>query len=332
MEISKINQHTIKYSLILLLLISIVLSGCLNKNLNTEADPTKVATTGIVVMETKPVQSPTPALTPTRQETTYPTITKTVGETPAPTPTITATWVPPTLNDYSIQTLIDTNGNCELPCWWGLVPGLTTKEQSLSFLEKVGIDNYKSRGKVAQINSDGKEVIYEQLIFTCYLPGGGNEGTMELIFVDNVVNYIAIDEDTAIYRYQLESSLNMLGKPDEILIYVLSWAPGTLKPYNLKLVYDNKNTLVSYSSDAIESEENIRICIDYDAPIIFMSKEDYGLIEKVDEITFGPESERKLQKLEVATNLSIDDFYEQFTNPGGSDCFDTSIEFWNGIP
>ncbi len=59
MEISKINQHVIKYSLILLLLISMVLSGCLNNNLNTEADPTKVGTTEIVVVETKPVQSPT---------------------------------------------------------------------------------------------------------------------------------------------------------------------------------------------------------------------------------------------------------------------------------
>ena len=148
MEISKINQHVIKYSLILLLFISMVLSGCLKNNVNTEADPTKVETTETVVMETKLVQSTTLALTPTRQETTYPTITKIVRETSTPTPTITVTWVPPTLNDYSIQTLIDTNGNCELPCWWGLVPGVTTKAQSLSFLEKIGINNYKSEEKL----------------------------------------------------------------------------------------------------------------------------------------------------------------------------------------
>ena len=42
---------------------------------------------------------------------------------------------------------------------------------------------------------------------------------MELIFGNNVVNYIAIDEDTASYRYQLESTLNKLGKPDDIFLY-----------------------------------------------------------------------------------------------------------------
>ena len=148
------------------------ITGCVNSGKVTENVPEKPTATEILLTETSVVSSSTPVLTSTQFQTKiFPSKTP----TPTLTPTITVTWVPPTLNDYSIQTLIDTNGNCELPCWWGLVPGVTTKEQSLSFLGKVGIDNYKSRGQVAQINSDGKEVIYEKLIFTYYLPGGGNE-------------------------------------------------------------------------------------------------------------------------------------------------------------
>ena len=41
---------------------------------------------------------------------------------------------------------------------------------------------------------------------------------------------------------------------------------------------------------------------------------------------------RKLQSLEDATSLTIDDFYEQFTDPDGSDCFETSMEFWKDFP
>ena len=328
MEITKIDQHTIKYSLTLLLLISMVLSGCLNNNVNTEAYPS----TETVVRETNLVQFSILTLTPTRQETIIPTFTNTVSETPTPTPTITATWVPPTLNDYSIQTLIDTNGNCELPCWWGLVPGKTTKEQVMSFFDQIDINKMESLGQVERNNPDGVEVLMEEIVITYNLPGGNGIGNLILVFWDNVLSYIKVDRNSSRYRYKLESSLNMLGKPDEILIYVISWAPGKLKPYNLLLIYENDKNLVSYSSDAIESEENISICIDYDAPTIFMWKDGYGLIERLDEVFFGPGSERKLQKLEDATRLTIDDFYEQFTDLDGSDCFETSMEFWKDFP
>ncbi|MAT43960.1 MAG: hypothetical protein CL609_16620, partial [Anaerolineaceae bacterium] len=197
MEISKINQHVIKYSLILLLFISMVLSGCLNKNLKLESVPTFVGTTEIVVGETKSVQSPTLALTPTRQETTFPTLIKNVSETPTPTSTITATWVPPTLNDYSIQTLIDTNGNCELPCWWGLVPGKTTKEQVMSFFDQIDINKIESLGQVERNNPDGVEVLMEEIVITYHLPGGNGIGDLVLVFWDNVLVYIHVDEDTA---------------------------------------------------------------------------------------------------------------------------------------
>ncbi len=162
---------------------------------------------------------------------------------------------------------------------------------------------------------DGKEVIYEQLIFTYYLPGGGNEGTMELIFVDNVVNYIAIDEDTAIYRYQLESTLNKLGKPDEIFLYVTSWAPEKAKPYIFVLIYKEKRTVVAYGSDGFEVEENIQVCIkNFEKPVLITWDDGFRLLERVDEIFMGGDV-RKLQKLEDATSLTIDDFYEQFTDP-----------------
>ena len=333
MEISKINQHVIKYSLILLLFISMVLSGCLNKNLKLESVPTFVGTTEIVVGETKSVQSPTLALTPTRQETTFPTLIKNVSETPTPTSTITATWVPPTLNDYSIQTLIDTNGNCELPCWWGLVPGKTTKEQVMSFFDQIDINKIESLGQVERNNPDGVEVLMEEIVITYHLPGGNGIGDLVLVFWDNVLVYIHVDEDTAIYRYQLESTLNKLGKPDEILLYVISRGPEKTKPYVFVLIYEKIRTVVAYGSDGFEAEENVEVCINnFEKPVLITWDDGFRFLERVDQTFMGGGGEYKLQSLEGATNLSIDDFYEQFTDLDGSDCFETSIEFWNGIP
>jgi hypothetical protein len=323
----KIKQYVIKYSLILLFFLSIVLSGCLNNNMNTEADPTKVATTEIVVVETKSVQSPTLALTPTRQETIIPTFTNTVSETPTPTPTITATWVPPTLNDYSIQTLIDTNGNCELPCWWGLVPGKTTKEQVVSFFDQIDINKMESLGQVERNNPDGVEVLMEEIVITYNLPGGNGIGNLILVFWDNVLVYIAVDEDTAIYRYQLESTLNKLGKPDEVFLYTVI-GPGKANPYILLLIYKNKNTIFSFGSEAYKGEENIRICIEHDGPVLIMWEDEFGVLERLNDIFYGPDPGTEYPSIENVTNISVDGFYEQFTDPYGSDCFETSIEFW----
>ena len=330
MEISKINQHVIKYSMILLLFISMVLSGCLNNNLNTEVDPTNVKTTETAVTETKLFQSPTLTLTPTRQEPTNPIITNTVRETSTQTSTIIATWVPPTLNDYSIQTLIDTNGNCELPCWWGLVPGVTTKEQVVSFFDQIDIDSMESLGK--NILPDEPSIISEFIEISYALPGGNGVGSLEVIFHNDILSYIRV-KNTASYRYQLESTLNKLGKPDEILLYVISRGPGRDKPSALVLIYKNKRTTVAYGSDGFEVEENIQVCINnYEKPALITWDDEFRFLERIDQIFMGGDGERKLQKLENATSLTINGFYEQFTDPDGSDCFETSMEFWKDFP
>jgi hypothetical protein len=200
-------------------------------------------------------------------------------------------------------------------------------------LEKVGVNNYKSGGEVAQIHSDGKEVIHEKLIFTYYLPGGGNEGKMELVFYDNVLSYIKVDRNTAGYRYQLESTLNKLGRPDEIFLYVTSWAPEKAKPYVFVLIYKDKRTVVAYGSDGFEVEENIQVCINnFEKPVLITWDDEFRFLERIDQIFLGGGGEHKLQYFEDATNLSIDDFYEQFTDLDGSDCFETSMEFWKDFP
>lgn len=304
------------------------ITGCVNSGKVIENVPEKPTATEILLTETSVVSSSTPVLTLTQFQTK---ILPSKTPTPTLTPTITVTWVPPTLNDYSIQTLIDTNGNCELPCWWGLVPGVTTKEQVVSFFDQIDIDSMESLGK--NILPDEPSITSEFIEFFYTLPGGNGIGNLELIFWNDVLTYIAVDEDTAIYRYQLESTLNKLGKPDKILLYVITHGPGKDKPYVFVLIYEKIRTVVAYGSDGFEVEENIQVCINnFEKPVLITWNDEFGFLERVDQTFMGGGGEYKLQSLEDATNLSIDDFYDQFTDPDGSDCFETSIEFWNGIP
>ncbi len=114
---------------------------------------------------------------------------------------------------------------------------------------------------------------------------------------------------------------------------MISRGPGNTKPFVFVLIYKNKHTAVAYGPDGFEVEENIQLCINnFEKPVLITWEDEVIFFERIDEIFMGGGGEYKLQSLEDATNLTIDDFYEQFTDPLGSDCFDTSMEFWDGIP
>ncbi|MFT3893686.1 MAG: hypothetical protein QM730_18815 [Anaerolineales bacterium] len=64
--------------------------------------------------------------------------------TPTPHPTLSATQtIVPTLSTdealQQIKELYKDNGGCDLPCWWGIVPGETTWEQTKQLLGPLGI-------------------------------------------------------------------------------------------------------------------------------------------------------------------------------------------------
>ena len=63
------------------------------------------------------------ALTPTIEIPVLPTPTITLTKTPEPTSEITST---PNHIRAKFMKLYSTNGNCSLPCWWGIIPGKTT--------------------------------------------------------------------------------------------------------------------------------------------------------------------------------------------------------------
>jgi hypothetical protein len=114
---------------------------------------------------------------------------------------------------------------------------------------------------------------------------------------------------------------------------VTSWAPEKAKPCVFVLIYKNKQTAFAYYPYGYEVGENIQVCINnYEKPVFITWDDDVIFFERIDQKFLGGGGENKLQYFEDATSLTVDDFYEQFTDPYGSDCFETSIEFWKDFP
>ena len=130
----------------------------------------------------------------------------------------------------------------------------------------MNINNIESSGKNAlQYDSN---VIGEVFLISYTLPGGSGIGNLQIVFHNDIFSYIRVDTNTAVYRYQLKSTLNKLGKPDEILLYVISRGPGNTKPFVFVLIYKNKRTAVAYGPDEFEVEENIQLCINnFEKPV-----------------------------------------------------------------
>ena len=86
-----------------------------------------------------PAETPTPTLAPTLT----PTVTNTLLPTKTPSPTVAQSWTPPPklsqeeANELLLE-LYETNGGCEMPCWWGIVPGETPWETALELLLPIG--------------------------------------------------------------------------------------------------------------------------------------------------------------------------------------------------
>lgn len=73
--------------------------------------------------------------------------TNTPGITPIPVPTLTGEQ-----RDRFLEDMLETNGGCELPCWWGgtIVPGKTTLGEAKRFFRSQGI-SYLVRADVVDV-------------------------------------------------------------------------------------------------------------------------------------------------------------------------------------
>lgn len=138
------------YAICMLLVVSISLLGCQKNAILSSPSPTSSAaqipentgtyTPTCVLTTISPATktsaksyTPTirPSSTPTKTSKPTHTTTPTITETPTygPSPTVTSTPWERIYSQRNIIELFNTNGNCRLPCWWGIIPGTTTTDQ-----------------------------------------------------------------------------------------------------------------------------------------------------------------------------------------------------------
>lgn len=308
------------YTLIGTVLMAVYLVGCTNP----ETLPPTIAT------PTSPTTHFSNQMQPTNTDTPRSTVTPT-PVVDAGSPTRTPAPLPPILMKAEalafIMNMQETNGSCELPCWWGITPGETTEQVAKLILSPLR----SFKGLRSDIGFHLDE--YADIDVGIY--------TRDQV-VTEIWGFSSIsdaDQSTQYHpswrRYFLSELLTRLGMPSQVWLgFGLHTgdhderSPESIPYYyELHVIYSELGLVVRYAGPAIRGDPN-RACLSLEQlkdMRIFIRRRSAGPLAGPPWEAFTGEPTSSLSEV---TDLSLEEFYETFKNSNGQTCLDSPAKFW----
>jgi hypothetical protein len=235
--------------------------------------------------------------------------------TPKPSLTFTQTMTQ-TLEPFSTETL----GECKLPCWWGITPGVTTWVDALNKLV-----NQRSQLVETEIHSGATE---------SKLPNG--LGYVWVYRKDDGIVYW-IDISTSPYDgIQYYDLLTKYGEPSEIYLFTYQyfqtrppWLGKGERPAYVILYYADKGILSEYEFAAKwdETTNIITVCPTPTSQELWLDPKGTEYSQREISQTVlgnGPD----VMKIDEATSISKQDFYLLYKDKNQIGCFETPASLW----
>jgi hypothetical protein len=218
--------------------------------------------------------------------------------------------------------MIQTNGNCSLPCWLGIEPGKTTWDDANNFLNTFAAN-------MSILSDDVHGVIFKFPKNTYRV-----DKTGATIYVRNgIIDQIRAPEDLS-----LPDLLTNYGAPTEIRIHAIGY--DTIDPigrFTLVLFYQDQGIMAVYDGSN-EKAKTIHICPNH----IQGPQQTWLLWSPDDSLTFAeagrktllispypPPAESDYIPLVKLSNLSIDTFTQRYKDPKNqSVCMEMPAPDW----
>jgi hypothetical protein len=333
-----INRWSIIGLLLLLNLIGCAVSEPDARNSSDTVTQAALAATTTVSLMTP---SATSAIAPSTTPTATVTATPVPSFTPAPTipsPTVTATstptpWptlpplptIPPQQRGQVYRELMNSNGGCELPCWWGFELGKATEEQVKQFYNSLGAYIFERE------YPDGYSIV-ETLFVDPQIEDGIQVRHMFL-----AQDGIIIEAEVQVRSqpdYQIEPILQRFGQPSEVWMWTIPEPYEGILPTRFRLYFPEQGILVLYGTGGVRIGDEVNVCFDRRGgailllwdPEIWDPDGTKGLIERAND-----SSELTLEgdhPIEEVSNWNAEQFYTVLTDPTRSDCLLTPSELW----
>ncbi len=229
-------------------------------------------------------------------------------------PTITSTPAPTlTANERQalVQKMLQDNGGCELPCWWGITPGKTDwntlRDRFIAFggtvFDIIGANHLRSYSiSHTFVNRSG---IVESIQVMGETAGG--------------VPSDRFAQDWQ--RYSLDRLLMRYGVPSEVQLSLLpATEPGSFPGYRLTIAYDNLGFFVYYAGSATMVATKTLACpiwrqVNFIELQMQAPQPGISVVQSI-----SPENKPFVHALEDATGMGLDEFYQTFKNANSRAC------------
>ncbi len=316
----------------------LMLSGCdfdiqsSNSNITVTSSPTLLAPA------TPPMISASPSLLPTF------TLAAIATNQPTQTPTSTNTVTPtlaPTMDEETskgeVFKLLQDNGGCELPCFWGITPGETDTITAIQFFQQMGWRDTSYRNQFGNFIDTYFQDLDQFLGISITLENNLDSlSSLSIGIGSNQFNH-------RVGYFGLKNILETFGQPDRI---ALSLAVGLEietplnTGYTLWLFYDDLGVMFKYSGTAQKYGDGYRICPSHPNEQSLVYSDDFGdvgiliLSNSISETLedtywrFGGDA-KGVKPIEDATGINVSEFYQQALEKIDQRfCFDTPREVW----
>lgn len=290
----------------------LMLLGCAINNPEKSLQTT--ITPGQVKETSTSLPSPHPSMTITPRQTVM----------PSPEPRLFPTQGELSDEAFVIQ-LLQTNGGCELPCWWGIVPQETRWEDTERFLSGIVNRIEKTRDETEN-GADGKP--HQNREFHVYVDIGQTKPYLFAVRTkDDLVTEIYVSQPPTKHHFSLRELLNNQGVPSKIFMHTHSNVIEPPTAFTLVLYYQVPQFLVVYKTLVYKENEEITACLDDVDPTIAIISGEEGLTDQqVQEFFLGPDP-RGVLSVENALGLTPDAFYETY-RASETICITTPANIW----
>jgi hypothetical protein len=219
-----------------------------------------------------------------------------------------------------IETLLEKNGNCRLPCWWGFVPGKTR-----------WVDAYRILRPFIQIETDISPFDDSVLVasFLLRVSKRISETTLQHIYIikNGIIEEMEVDPGE-VPTYQVEKFLKSYGQPEEIYIRTYKTSYKGYLPFEVAFFYPSQGFVVMYAVNGSLAGDKVQGCLRRDSsPLI-------GIWSPERKLTFVDALKLVRQYFEdyqflpvdVATGMDVEQFYQLAMSP--NNCIRTPAKLW----
>lgn len=258
-----------------------------------------------------------------------------VSNTPLPTETRSLTATPVSSQDSTLSLAekeemnfeLYEADNCELPCWWGIIPGETDWLKAQQALNPLA----------SEIHILAKESEADQnFVVVAYFPVLETLSEVKVLeqsfrIDDGKIVIVQPEIPNRLPRTIISEVLKNYGQPSEVWIETYGYSPGEIDPFRLVLFYPDKGILVRYFDDGDFQNDYVIGCFaGYTGAIVLWAPElELNFAEALNGINaLGTYGEQYYKPLEETTEMDLETFYKTFLDPNTDICIETPAELW----